>query len=343
MLADEILAPDSLPNALETTAGGAELRADIRRAHRFELTEQFTAAVDLTVGENSHGVVTNLSRFLDFARPPADLCWFECVYLHRPRVHGKTLTPGLRTPKRVGLLVNCIDDKHPVYELTLCWTSQVTKEDEKEPEYSLVNVAPSAFFFDFSGGKSETLKKVTNITPLTREEALREAPELKEKEIEAALRLSAVAGFHSASKYWVRFLYQVLQREKNTVSFNAWLNKLMDISRGDWQGENTFWLVAMAFLAARNIAEKEEHPAPDKLNKQRLRKGKLPLLSYTVCKIDRRILVRRAASDTMTTGELRWHFVRGHFKNRKTGMFWWSPHNAGNRAKGVVEKNYELE
>jgi hypothetical protein len=40
--------------------------------------------------------------------------------------------------------------------------------------------------------------------------------------------------------------------------------------------------------------------------------------------------------------ELRAHFVRGHFKARKSGVFWWSPHARGDLSRGMVAKDYEV-
>ena len=38
-----------------------------------------------------------------------------------------------------------------------------------------------------------------------------------------------------------------------------------------------------------------------------------------------------------TAEEIRSHLVRGHFKVRKTGIFWWRPHTAG-RGGPPIEK-----
>jgi hypothetical protein len=40
--------------------------------------------------------------------------------------------------------------------------------------------------------------------------------------------------------------------------------------------------------------------------------------------------------------QLRAHFVRGHFKVRRTGVFFWSAYQRGNPALGFVHKDYAL-
>ena len=39
---------------------------------------------------------------------------------------------------------------------------------------------------------------------------------------------------------------------------------------------------------------------------------------------------------------MRGHFVRGHFKIRKTGVFFWHPHARGDFGRGQIEKDYEI-
>jgi hypothetical protein len=40
--------------------------------------------------------------------------------------------------------------------------------------------------------------------------------------------------------------------------------------------------------------------------------------------------------------DLRLHFVSGHFKVRKSGVFWWNMHARGMGAKGFIDKDYEV-
>ena len=39
---------------------------------------------------------------------------------------------------------------------------------------------------------------------------------------------------------------------------------------------------------------------------------------------------------------MRGHFVRGHFKTRKTGIYFWHPHARGSFDRGMIEKTYEM-
>lgn len=87
-------------------------------------------------------------------------------------------------------------------------------------------------------------------------------------------------------------------------------------------------LPALILLNCRNAVEREHVSAPEKLNKKRVARGKPPLVEHIVVKVSLNAKVRRRA-EAAGTGTGRWirgSLVRGHFKVRKTGIFWWSPH-----------------
>src|SRR3546814_607944 len=87
-------------------------------------------------------------------------------------------------------------------------------------------------------------------------------------------------------------------------------------------------LPALILLNCRNAVEREHVPAPDKLNKKRTARGRPPLVEHIVVKVSLNAKVRRRAeaSGTGPGNWIRGTLVRGHFKVRKTGIFWWSPH-----------------
>lgn len=97
---------------------------------------------------------------------------------------------------------------------------------------------------------------------------------------------------------------------------------------------------ALAFInSPALVATTERHMGL--LNQKRQRTGKAPLNDYTVVRIDKK--VRRLAEESKQNrevGNVRFHWRRGHFKCRKTGMFWWNPHTAGHKELGVIEKEY---
>jgi hypothetical protein len=117
-------------------------------------------------------------------------------------------------------------------------------------------------------------------------------------------------------------------------------NRFAEYALEDWGGEMRFMIAMLGLLNARNVAytetvNKDEH------NIKRQKQGKLPLFSHKLLKIRREIYAhdagRMAASQNR---DLRFHFVSGHFKHRKSGLFWWSMHARGSGKHGVIEKDY---
>lgn len=109
---------------------------------------------------------------------------------------------------------------------------------------------------------------------------------------------------------------------------------------------------ALACLNARNV-KAIDIEAPSQLNKKRLKNGKAPFFEYKVLDIFLGDKVRQAQSGAgkrvrsalehwMKSGT-KLHAVRGHFKVRKTGIFWWSNFYRGNSGKGEVTKDYNMK
>lgn len=84
------------------------------------------------------------------------------------------------------------------------------------------------------------------------------------------------------------------------------------------------------------------HPAEDlsRINKKRLRLGKLPLCEYHIVDLNKEIKQYLKQIDGEVVHGVRFHWRRGHFKIRKTGIFWWNPHTAGRIANGEIHKEY---
>lgn len=90
-------------------------------------------------------------------------------------------------------------------------------------------------------------------------------------------------------------------------------------------------LPALILLNCRNAVRRETVPAPDKLNRKRVQKGKPPIREFVTVKVHlsgsgSRAMAKHGMSFTKAReGGL----VVGHFKVRKTGIFWWGFHVRG--------------
>lgn len=106
--------------------------------------------------------------------------------------------------------------------------------------------------------------------------------------------------------------------------------------------------IFLNILSCKNI--KTELEAPDeKIQKKRAAKGKLPLVSFYTLKIQN--IGHNAESTSSGLWSNRVHFCRGHMREytsdaplfgRIVGRFWIPPHVRGDKNKGIIIKDYEV-
>lgn len=106
-------------------------------------------------------------------------------------------------------------------------------------------------------------------------------------------------------------------------------------------------IAALACLNARNVKCVSVEP-PAKLNKKRARTGKIPYFQYKVLDIHlggRQVTseVRQQLDHLLSARSSSClHSVRGHFKVRKSGIYWWSDFMRGRKENGEVKKEYNV-
>jgi len=109
----------------------------------------------------------------------------------------------------------------------------------------------------------------------------------------------------------------------------------------------------LAVLNCKNIVEKN-NIFSDKINKKRIRSGKLPLFEYKTLHIRPRIFLKdqNAKAKIECTESNRVHLCRGHIKTytqerpllgKHTGSYYWEPQVRGNRKKGMIRKDYMID
>jgi hypothetical protein len=98
-------------------------------------------------------------------------------------------------------------------------------------------------------------------------------------------------------------------------------------------------VIAMLILMnARNCVEIEKSPDLSRLNKARRKRGKSEYMAHSIVHIRfSKGMGRVGDARGMTAEERKRHIVRGHFKTRKTGVYWWSSFVRGSAAKGYVQ------
>jgi hypothetical protein len=110
-------------------------------------------------------------------------------------------------------------------------------------------------------------------------------------------------------------------------------------------------LLAISLMNCKNV-KRDRVDAPPKLQRSRVKSGKLPLMSYHVLNIDpmKEVLdaARREAGPGTSIAKAL-HICRGHFKDftekgvfgKHKGWYWWHPHIRGT-AHRIIIKDYEV-
>jgi hypothetical protein len=120
-------------------------------------------------------------------------------------------------------------------------------------------------------------------------------------------------------------------------------SRLAEYAIEDWGGEVRFMIAVLGLLNTRNVAQ-TVNIDKTKENIQRIRHSKRALFSHTLLKIRPQIYTHYIGESAIHQyNELRLHFVRGHFKHRKTGLFWWGMHARGSGKHGFIHKDYEVK
>lgn len=134
----------------------------------------------------------------------------------------------------------------------------------------------------------------------------------------------------------------------NTGKDNILYTKIFrsnSFSYDDMEGMGVIYLSAihagLLLLNCKNITTEKIYP-PEKLNKKRIRSGKQPLLDYHILKIKSSTGPSPKQNGIKNLWTNRVHFCRGHFKRRKTGLYWWNSQVRGNPKKGMILKDYDV-
>lgn len=104
------------------------------------------------------------------------------------------------------------------------------------------------------------------------------------------------------------------------------IEKLVDLSLYDLKCEWRFVLALLTVLNSRNVIEISAESDVTKLNKAREKKGVSPLMTHREIRLNMsKVQKRRLNSEQGSLHDLQAHLVRGHWKLKRSGLFWWNP------------------
>lgn len=159
----------------------------------------------------------------------------------------------------------------------------------------------------------------------------------------SAIRVSQVPVYPNKAFSWIFLPDTLYVAEDGKLSLNIVCYEELPVETQILLSrDSSIYCRYIATLNSRNLIEVESTDLT-RLNRSRQRRGKLPLFDHKVVRINRDIrqMIRdEAHSESNDASGIRTHWRRGHFKVRKTGVFWWSPHIAGKPELGQIEKKY---
>lgn len=313
MLCDELRAV-GVRNPLYDPASMKPVLARIDAAVKFELARDFAQAADALAVD-----LTQVSKALPFCRLPYPEIWIELAARDRQNFVGgeRSLQFFEAEPRRVGFLLTATNDQLSAWKAHLFWVGPF------EGVADLTNAAAMAMAFDLSGGFP-----VPEWDRLTDNE--RDSKSWKAIPYETRRKLAEVCA-------------PCLTDYKPTIeSLPLWKSYTMETFT-DWAGEPSFLEATLTLLNARNASERV-YVDQTSHNIKRAKRGKSPLASHHVLRIHpRQRAVMKAATEAERDRELRAHFVRGHWKVRKSGVYFWRPFVRGRLTRGFVDKDYVVD
>jgi len=363
-----------------TDIGGifTKTAAAIRQAQRFELTDDVAlAAYNLTKSKP-----TSLLKAMPLCRAPFRKIWLEwrggltSTMIRPENKRDREFAPD---PVKQGVLIET-DQTGQRGTMTFAWVHKEKPDRFGEELYTPVNVAPlgALFNWDEDGSAFDDAKSVLQQRYPSPQAAMsasavidimltfRYSKPLTDEGAKAWMERSA---FHDWSRFasaaHERRALQTLNRHclpfvpSHTLGFVGWcaeralqsnmmmesfLSEIIQLSwEPDIEGEPPFAETIIAMMNSRNAIEYRDVDL-SALNKSRVKRRKQPFLPYQTTHLRLSQAQNRAfRAGLLTREQAGQHSVRGHFKIRKTGVYWWSPFERGDPSKPLHRAEYKVE
>ena len=323
------------PNGARHSDFHAELKARIANSVRHAMSPEATAMA-AQVGLSRPSTVL---RALRHAIPPFESTWIEADLRHMRSALGEMGSPNVRAPggiefRRAGYL---IERRDYGFEMTA-----VTEQIDPHTGMAIIDAClltvevdtrPEAEIPEFSGISDGIVHP--GATGRVRE------------------HLKAISANPAESAAWQELAFRT--SGSASVPGSSWLSMgiMMAIGRDAYEATNastraeagaravSLIIPAIILLACKNAVQTVERPREPKLDKARARKGKIPILQM------RDVITRFTSTKgggsgperaAMAASQRAAALVGGHFKTRKTGVWWWSEHARRGRGKPRMER-----
>ena len=309
----------------DVQAAYAVLSEKLQKTQRFVLDR---AAVQ-TVHSVSESTPKRFLQALGVCRLPYPSLWVEFSFQDRVIWIEDAAKRGMivetiaesSPPGRLGFFLEQQDAEGRVMSVIPCWS---------HPDKGVVSICHMMLVIN-------TTEDEIEISAAYHEEKLidiqKTAPEKKKfqrwmndpSEIAAGIALEARIS-EQIPDFMFPLWHNIIQTAPQEV-----VQKLVEMTHYDLKSEWRFVLALLTVLNSRNIIQISDEVDLSKINKQRQKKGVLPLATYRNIRLNlSRVQKNRLGAMTNDPRNLQASIVRGHWKLRKSGLFWWNPHVRGN-------------
>jgi hypothetical protein len=328
----------------------------IAEAQRFEIADEVAVACSELMASRP----SSLAAALPLCRLPYKTMWLEWNGgLGKDQQIKRANAP---VPDRQGVLIESLDGQ--IGFMTIAWVHDT-------PDVQGVNISPISVYFDWrpDGNVIDIVKTAhrTIIKPLPVVEQALLAPFMVaiEKKWAKISTREIVSHFFTGTSKWKQFVNDAREieaiREMDrhmlpgvsmhgtgmiasifAAGMRGNQDQMMDMVHSweaDMQGEASFVECFLAMLNSKNPVVEHEPVNLTKLNKARARRGKPKFLEYSKTRLTMsRSQKRRADAQGVDRETARQHLVMGHFKIRKSGVYWWSSFLRGDARKGTIKR-----
>jgi hypothetical protein len=327
--------------------------AKVKAAQRFVVSEDVRGAVRSLLTSRPSTLI-EASRF---ARLPFEKCWFEWKPPGQANIHA-----GQLPVRRCGAMM----EQFGPHGFTL-WTAwefdpaalraemvveverQLPGQPYDELDDSVVprfGISSLVAAYDLADLDAPTLMdsdpRWFRQRPVTMEDALRQRNDEKNS---LKWALKDPKEWAAIKKLEERSAFRVHEEVHGSAKIAAQVNTAGGIGSivHDVQDEMGHLFATLILMNSKNCVHIAPAEPAVKLNKARRKRGKPELLPYSTVHIELSKSQQRAVEGGLITREeARRHLVRGHFKVRASGVFWWGDFLRGSAARGTVERSAHI-
>ena len=307
----------------DTTPEFDGVRKALARATPFEISADVGRMAAQISSRNS---ATKIAEIMPFCRVPFEAAWFEWRGVSSDfKPEGPKY--DARKPDRFGVLFLTDGADHARSICVFAWGSRGTG----------VNVCPFAAMMDWSENPDipEALRIMPSEMNLQQYRKTGTFEKDSDEDIKKIIERGAMIPNPLMATYWMDWMVASGGRKIPPEISQMWAD--------DINGEPAFAEALLAVVNSRNLVKiSDDDQDLTKINRARVKRGKPPMLQFrkVTVSLSRGATARSAKSGD---GSMPLHVVRGHFKVRKSGIYWWSPFWRGDAAAGVVSrKGYEV-